>query len=165
MYRDYRIKPRINKLEERTKEMLLTTANIVQLYQRENFDIVEVTKKYAKANVLFEDCTSPYKTFNNNPRITEFVLFCPQWNINWRIECKSQQKVSDLITRVFYELDCVTELKENKLILVLEGAFNLPSVKNKLNDKIIEYGLQKRVWFGSLEEFEQKILKRIKKYS
>ena len=110
---------------------------------------------------LFQDAESPYLTINNNPRKTEFVIHDPKNKIYWRLECKSQKEYSNMVTRLYDELDYVRELPENKICFIIEGALTLPKVLIKFIIKVKEMKLTNKVWIGTVDEFEELIMKQI----
>ena len=149
------IPQRSNVLENRTIQSIYSIISIDRKFDWFGSDAVEIMKAYNDLNKLFIDACSENLTYNGNQRRTEFVLHCPKNNINWRIECKQQRTPEGTIPRITNELDRVIKLHEDKLCLILEGGFRYPIVLKQIMDEILKRGLENRVWFGSLEEFEQ----------
>lgn len=150
--------PRYNDLENRTLHMLMSKARVTELYNTHSSTSMEILKKSSNANKLFVDAHSLNLTPYGNERKTEFVIHIPIYGINWRVECKSQKRDSNMIYRVNEEFDCVAKIREDKLCLILEGAFTLPHNLKKLADEIIRRKLENRVWLGSLPQFEQMLV-------
>jgi len=153
---------RANELENDTQLLIRKFIEVI-IYQGYNSElIVETMKQYGDNNKLFYDSGSPYLTQYGNQKKTEFVLYCLIYAINWRIECKSEVKYNQsMICRVYDELDYVSKIHEDKLFLVLGGAFNCKVVYQTLSTKIREKGLENKVWYGDLKMFEKVLLKQI----
>jgi hypothetical protein len=149
------IPQRSNVLEDKTIQAICSIVPIDRRFEWFSSKSVELMKSYNNLNKLFIDACSENLTYKGNQRRTEFVLHCPIANINWRIECKQQKTPEGTIARITNELDRVIKLHEDKLCLILEGGFRYPIVMKQIADEILKRGLENRVWFGSLNEFEQ----------
>ena len=150
--------PRYNDLENRTLQMLMSKARITELYNSYSATTIQIQKKYSNANKLFVDACSPILTPYGNESKTEFVIHLPMYKINWRIECKSQIKDSPITKRIDWDLYHAPVMYEDKLCLVLEGAFLFPKNVVELATEIERRGIANKVWFGCLAEFEAMLL-------
>jgi hypothetical protein len=154
---------RHNVLENKVKEFILSTLNIEELYCSYDSTTIENLKKYSNKNKLFEDACSPFLTPKGNERKNEFVLNCPLYKINDRIECKSQINDSELIHRIDRDLDSIIHIHEDRLCIILDGAYLLPYNLLMLANKIIEKKIpMNKIWYGSFDEYCEMICEKIK---
>jgi len=156
------MKARYNYLEEQTRQLLKSYLYNVQAFEKGNSifmmkSLIEMNDK----NKIFFDAESPYFTYNNNPKRTEFVVHAPMYNIYWRIECKSQVQNSNMVSRLYDELYYVTELPEDKIFFVLEGALLYPKVLMELTNRIEKHNLSDRVLFGDINIFREELIRKM----
>jgi hypothetical protein len=153
------MKTRYNVFEEFIRSLSVKILKFESAYDSvTSSKILEETKLRNNKRKIFQDAKSPAKTINNNEKTTELVFHCPLININFRVECKSQIKYSNIVTNVYDELDYVKVLNEDKLVLVLDGAYDHPYVRSKLERLIIEKNIIEKVWFGNAIEYEEFLL-------
>lgn len=158
---------RYNQFENSTNDVLFSLIKFQLEYRKGNTtDVLEERKNYLSShflNKIFYDAESPYLTDYGNHRRTEFVIHCPKYRINWRIECKRLTKLTDLKHAVLYQVECVADLNEDMLILILDGDLLLPEFALQLAERIKLMKLSPdRIWFGSLAEFEIMLKQHIK---
>lgn len=154
-----------NLLENNVK---VATKSIIQfklVYEQFNTLKIYNDRKQANSlNKLFEDVESSYLTLTGlHQRKTEFVIDAPEYNIWWRIECKGQLTVSNIIGAMYYEFDCVKKLKEDKIIFILEGTYQYPYIIKQLTDKIKELKIESKVRIWSYNEYVENLKGIIKK--
>jgi hypothetical protein len=156
------MKTRYNDFEEQVNVIIKSFLdNKVQTYEECNtLKMVELKRKYNDKNKIFYDVESPYLTNNNNPRKTEFVIDAPQYKIYWRVECKSQKEYSNLVCRLYDELDYITDLPEDRICFIVEGALSNPIVLKKFTDKLKTLKLRNKVWIGTVSQFENELIKK-----
>jgi hypothetical protein len=159
--------PRYNKLEQKTKMFILNTIKFGREWENHNcLGIVKLRKEANNFNQIFYDCHSPYNTEYNNPRTTEFILYCPMYRIDWRIEDKSQIKLRDLNARVIKDLYRTERIPEKEYILILDGnGFNDRELTYIINDIRTHLKISNKLWIGTLEQFKTKLISQIKRYS
>lgn len=148
-----------NKFENKVKDGIRNTINIDLSFESNNtLNILEIRKRSSNKNKLFYNAHRPYLTECGNYKYNEFVLHCPKYKINWRLECKSH-KTLGMIDNVLYELDMVNGCKEDLFCLILEKALLRNYSIDKIKNKIKEKNLTDKVWYGSYEDFINLIIK------
>jgi hypothetical protein len=156
------MKIRHNFFEEQVKQETKRYFKNVQSYESGNtLNMVKLRRSFNNKTKFFHDVDSPYLTYKNNQRNTEIVLDAPEHRLYIRIECKTQVEYSNMITRLYDELDYVNDLPEDMICFVLEGALLCPEVITKFALKIKAMKLQNRVWFGSIDDFNKFLSERI----
>ena len=159
------MKIRYNDFEEKTRKVIVDNVQIHHSFECDNtLNIVKNRKLSNDMNKLFQDAESPYLTSKGNNKSTEFVLSCPIHNIDWRIECKSQNNETNMLGIVIDELNFVKWCPENKYCLVLDGVLIKEYSLNRILDTIIEKNLYDKVWVGSLNEFKILLYNQVNKY-
>jgi hypothetical protein len=155
-----------NQLENGAHCEVIKRIKIHQKYYDYNTVInIERRKQYNNDNKIFYEAQSPYLTDEGNNRRTEFVLHCPKFGINWRIECKKLTKLTDLKYAVLYQVECVSLLLEDKLILIMEGDLLRPAFAMQLAERIVRMNLpSERIWYGSLDDFIIMLVGQIEYY-
>jgi hypothetical protein len=147
---------RKNEFENRTIQLIQSIVPIQACYPEGNsVDVLKIMKSTDRSNKVFLDACSPYHTPLGNNKKTEIVLHCPAYGINWRLECKSLKKYSSMVGATLYELNFIAKIHEDKYCLLLEGALTTPYVTRQICQIIREKNLRDKVWYGSLQEFEQ----------
>lgn len=154
-----------NSLENKVKVVTKSIIRFKLVYEQFNTLRIYNGRKYAnRHNKLFEDVESPYLTLTGlNQRKTEFVIDAPEYNIWWRIECKEQLTVSNIIESMFYQFECVKNLKEDKIIFILEGAYQYPYIAKLLTDRIKELKIEDKVKIWSYNEYVERLKKKVSK--
>ena len=157
------MKIRYDLFEDNVKEKITSFFNNnVQSYESGNsVNMMLMKMTYNNKTKLFHDAESPYLTYKNNPRITEFVLHSPNHKIYWRIECKTQETYSNLVSRLFDELDYISELPENKICFIVEGILCQPQILIKFVNKVKAMNLKNKVWIGSINDFDCLLKKQL----
>lgn len=157
------MKIRNNDLEEQTRKTIVEYFNNnVQSYESGNsLAIMKIIMQLNDKTKLFQDAESPYVGYNNFPKETEFVLHSPENKLLWRIECKKQETYSNLISRLYDELDYIVKLPENKICFIVEGVLSKPKILLKFIKKVKAMKLEDKVWIGNSIEFERLLQKQI----
>jgi hypothetical protein len=157
------MKIRANYLEEKIRQLFVSYLHNVQSYESNNsLHIMKQLMELNNGNKIFHDAESPYFTINNHAKKTEFVIHAPMYNIFWRIECKSQVKYSNMVTRLYDELYYVSDLPEDKIFFILDGALLYPKIIKEFTDRIKKFELINKVWVGGINSFEQKLIKQLR---
>lgn len=110
---------------------------------------IEENKTY-----LFYNVESSLYTPTGKHRRTEFVLFAPEYNIDWRIECKYQKISTQLDARCLQEVQDCRGITENKFILLLGGALLNKENLYRIKENIDKFELTDFVWYGGLDDFK-----------
>jgi hypothetical protein len=106
-------------------------------------------------NKFFKNVPSPYLTPNGNNKRTEMSLQLES-GLSMRVECKHQTSYSNLVATATFELNFVEDIPEDMYVLILEGkAFTMPYTLNILSKEILNKNLKKKVWYGTLAQFEE----------
>lgn len=152
-----------NVLENKVKVATKSIIRFKLVYEQFNTLKTYNDRKYANSlNKFFEDVESPYLTLSGlNQRKTEFVIDAPEYNIWWRIECKTQLTVSNIIESMYYQFECVKKLKEDKIIFILEGTYQYPYIAKLLTDRIKELEIEDKVRIWSYDTYVEKLKKKV----
>jgi hypothetical protein len=110
---------------------------------------IEENKTY-----LFYNVESSLYTPTGKHRRTEFVLFAPEHNIDWRIECKYQKISTQLDARCLQEVQDCRGITEKKFVLLLGGALLNKENLNRIKENIDKFELTDFVWYGGLDDFK-----------
>lgn len=122
---------------------------------------MQAVKEYDNDNKLFIEAGSPYPTITGQQKRTEIVLQCPDYSIDWRIECKSRQTKS-LIGEIIIELSFVAKIPEKLYCLVFNDVLAHPYILNQIQQEIDLRQLNDRVWYGTAQQFETKLKQLMK---
>jgi len=156
---------RHNDLEQKMINTICANVQLDSHYPNvRTVEIVKIIKKNDKGNKILTDVPSPYLTYTGRNMVTEAVLCCPNYDIDWRVECKGQKKITSLVARVYEELRHVAKISEDKYCLILGGALLSTHVIKRIAEIIAENNLQDKVWYGSICDFEEKLQKQMEKY-
>jgi len=104
-----------NTLEQTIIATLVSKGFPVELYRR----WVKSPAGYP-ADILLRNV--PYKTLYGHKGNTEFLLLSARYNLTIRIECKWQQSAGSVDEKFPYlYLNCVQQMPENQVIIVVDG--------------------------------------------
>jgi len=160
------MKLRSNTFEEKTRNLLMACILIQLSHESCNtLSVTECRKKESNKSKLFQDVENGYLTPIGNPKKTEFVVHAPIHKINWRIECKSMETLTNIMGTISWELNFIDKINEEKYCIVLSDKLMCPYFINILVKNIKEKKLQNKVWFGNLKQFETLLKQQIKKHS
>jgi len=151
---------RNNKFENKVEGLIKSFFNITPL-PNESVRSMEVLKQATDRPILFTDAGSPYPTPTGQQKRTEFVLYCPDYGIDWRIECKSRKTIS-LIGEITIELNHVADIPEKRYCLVLSKVLDHEYVLNKIQQEIDLRQLNGRVWYGTKKQLKKLIKQQMK---
>lgn len=149
---------RKNEFEESVNQAIRKVINVQLTFDSESVRAIEVLKQSSNKNKLFYDACSTYLTPTGRQKQTEFVLHCPIYGIDMRIECKSRQTYG-LLGEIKSELDYVNNIPESRYCLVLTENLLTPYFLAELKQNVLEKGLTDKVWIGSKKQLK-KMLKK-----
>lgn len=152
---------RSNEFEQNVVDVIKKIFNVKYEYDNNNTPFI-LNQRVLSVNgtALFHDANSLYKTPNNNYRTTELVLYSKEHNVHIRIDAKQQKTNSNIISHTVYsELRNVNLLREDKLFLILGGAYLLPYNLYNLAAEIKFLKHEDRVWWGSIKDFENELIR------
>jgi hypothetical protein len=151
---------RANEFEEQTKTVIKEYGNVQLGYENKSVVAMNVLKQASNKNKLFEDARSPYLSPTGRQKKTEFVYHSPLNNIDVRIECKSRKTIG-LIGEITDELHFVSKIPEKQYYLVLSDLLLTDYILARINDIIVEKGLQNKVIVGGLECLKTMLKERV----
>jgi len=154
---------RYNKLENITQKLIFKHLKPTLSFKGVNEGFLDIRLDYRPNNrMLFEDVAGRPRTAKNRAVKNEFVMYNPDNKKKLvRIECKSQEKNSDLTHRIYKLLGDVKSLglDEDCLYIVLGGYLATNEFKNVLRNWIDEFLVKDKVMFGDIEKFEKFLIK------
>lgn len=104
-----------NTLEQTIVATLVSKGFPVALYRQWVKDPAAYSPDIVLRNV-------PYETIYGHRGNTEFLLLSKRYNLNLRIECKWQQSAGSVDEKFPYlYLNCVEQMPENQIIIVVDG--------------------------------------------
>lgn len=150
----------MNKFEAEIVELI---KKIIPVTSRRSISVVadNAIKQFNDSNKLFIQCCSVYPTITGRQRRNDLSLYCPEFDIDWRIECKSRQTPNGLIGEIINEFNYVTEIPEKLYCLVYNKVLDVPYVRERIQNEIDLRGLNNRVWYGTKKEFKKYLLKQL----
>lgn len=146
-----------NPLEFKTDLAICDIINIEDTPDGHTFEHMNKDKKFCienNVNFLFYNVESSLYTPTGKHRRTEFVLFAPEHNIDWRIECKYQKISTQLDARCLQEVQDCRGITEKKFVLLLGGKLLNKENLNRIKENIDKFELTDFVWYGGLDDFK-----------
>lgn len=148
----------MNEFELKVEGLMRKVLNPL-IHENKSVVATKVLKESDDQNRLFKNAGSPYPTPTGRQKKTEFVLWSPEHQIDWRIECKSR-KTQSLIGEIIIELNYVANISERVYCLVLNETLNEPYTMNLIKKEIRDRGLFERVWLLPYKDFKKLLKKR-----
>lgn len=151
----------MNKFEAEIIELIKM---IIPVTSRRSISVVadNAIKQFNNSNKLFLQCCSVYPTITGRQRRNDLSLYCPEYDIDWRIECKSRITPNGLIGEITKELRYVAMIPEKKYCLVYNKVLDVPYVKEQIQEEIDLRQLNDRVWYGTKKQFKKLIKQQMK---